>query len=118
MKLILVNSPDLSIITPGTAASNGYLTFVIPADSVASIVIVPIIDPTMSVDNLPVVTSISITITGKVGTSAYEDSILLQGESISSTINNQSFILQGQIGNGETATVTVGDCGQTSVMVD
>ena len=119
MKPCLINKPDLTVISPSPSASNAYLQFVILADSVASIDITPVTDPTMKVDNLPVVTSLSITIAGKVGSSAYSDSITLQGESVFSTINNQSLILQGQVGNGVAgSTVTVTSCGQTSVLVE
>lgn len=119
MKLVLVNAPDLTIITPSPAATNAYLSFIIPADTVASIVITPTTDPNMLIDNMNVCTKLSISISGKVGNNPYSDTILLNGGSIYSTENNQPLILQGQSQTGPMgSTVTVTACGQTSVMVD
>ena len=119
MKLVLVNAPDLTVITPSPVATNNYLSFIIPADSVASIIITPTTDPNMTIDNQNVCTMLSITITGKVGDSAYADSITLKGNSVNTTENGQSLILQGQSQTGPNgSTVNIISCGQTFVMAD
>ena len=119
MRPILINKPDLTIITPGPAATNAYLTFVIPATTVTTISITPISDPSMQVDNFNVVTKLTIEITGSNGDVPYADKIVVNGESLATTINNQSVILQGQIATGEMgSTVTVKSCGQTSTSAD
>lgn len=119
MKLILVNAPDLTIITPSPGASNAYLSFIIPADTVANITITPTVDQNMFIDGMNVCTRLSISISGKVGDSPYSDTIILNGESIYTTENTLSLILQGQSQTGPMgSTVTVTSCGQTSVMVD
>ena len=115
----LVAKPDLTIITPSPAATNAYFTFVIPAATVASIVITPVTDPTMTVDNFPVCTSLTIVIAGMNGQTPFSDTITLQGQSAFTTINNLPLIMQGQIGNGVAgSTVTITSCGQTSTMVE
>ena len=119
MRLILVNISDLTVITPSPAATNAYFTFVIPADSVATITIVPTIDPNMSVDGMNAVVQLNIAIAGKVGSSAYADEITVIGETIFTTENNQKLILQGQVGTGKAgSTVTIKSCGQSSTFAE
>jgi len=119
LKPVLINKPDLTVIVPSPAASNNYLSFEIPADSVTSIAITPTADPSMQVDNTPVCTKLSISISGKSGMSAYSDSITVTGESIATTVNNSSLILQGQTKTGLAgSTVFVKSCGQTSTTAD
>lgn len=119
MKLVLVNSPDLSIIEPAPKCQNKYLSFIIPADSVATIAIVPTVDPNMTVDELNVVTQLTITIAGKVGDSAYADEIIMSGESIFTTENSTSLILKDQIKTGASgSSVQIISCGQTSTFAE
>jgi hypothetical protein len=119
MKLVLVNTPDLSIIEPAPKCQNKYLSFIIPADSVATIAIVPTVDPNMLVDGMNVVTQLSITIAGKVGDSAYTDKIIMTGESVFTTENNTSLILKDQIKMGAAeSSVQIISCGQTSTFAE
>ena len=116
---ILINKPDLITITPSPTARNNYLEFVIPADSVASIVIVPTVDTNMSVDNFNVCTQLDITIAGKIGDSAFSDKISMKGLTSFTTTNNKPIIVKEQIAIGANkSTVRVISCGQTSTTAE
>jgi len=128
MKLVLVNTPDLTnvIITPPNIVVSKYFSFIIPAATVKSVVIVPTVDMNMSVDNMNVVTQLSVSIAGSnpgpSGEIPYADNITLIGESVFATENQQSLILQGQIKTGTNlsspSSMTVISCGQTSTFAD
>lgn len=128
MKLVLVNSPDLTNVTiiPPNVVVSKYFSFIIPAATVKSVVIVPIVDMNMSVDNMNVVTQLSVTIVGAnpgpSGEIPYGDNITLIGESVFVTENYQPLILQGQTKTGvnvsSPSSMTVISCGQTSTLVD
>lgn len=128
MKLVLVNASDLTnvTITPPNVVVSKYFSFIIPAATVKSVVIVPTVDMNMSVDNMNVVTQVSVTIVGAnpgpSGEIPYGDNITLIGESVFATENHQSLILQGQTKTGtdlsSPSSMTVTSCGQTSTFAE
>lgn len=134
MELVLVNAPDLSIITPTVPPSptvvSKYFSFVIPITTVISVTAQITTDLNMSVDNMNVVTKIIFTIKGtmQVGQQTLDvtGTITMNGNSVFTTENNQSLILFGNMATGTimvqgtpiVASATVISCGQTSTMVD
>ena len=118
MKLVLVNSPEL--ITPGGPTGNSMIT--LAGKKAESMTVVPVFDTTMSVDNYPVVTKLTITVVYPIESPPYtsQDTIIINGTSVQTTINNQKMILQGdhETGKASGCTATVSVCGQTSTMVD
>lgn len=112
MKLVLVNKPDLSIMSPG---GNAYIT-VSGANAVQKVTVVD--DPTMSVDNFHVCTKIIINCTYQSGPSSVPDVVTIVGTSACNTINNQPMIVQGDTGSGSVVKATVISCGQTSTSID
>lgn len=118
MKLVLVNNPQL--IIPGGSTGNTMISLSGKATSLNTVV--PIIDPTMSVDNYNVCTKLIINITYPIESPPYSstDIITINGTSSSNTINNQPMVVMGDNGTGNASGVvaTVISCGQTSTMVD
>lgn len=112
MKLVLVNKPDLSTMSPG---GNAYIT-VSGANAVQKVTVVD--DPTMSVDNFHVCTKIIINCTYQSGPSSIPDVVTITGTSACNTINNQPMIVQGDTGSGSVVKATVISCGQTSTSID
>ena len=112
IKLILVNRPDLSIMTPG---GNSYIT-VIGANAVQKVTVID--DPTMSVDNFNVCTQIIINCTYQAGQASVPDVVTINGTSICSTINNKKLIVMGDNGSGSVVKANVISCGQTSTFAD
>lgn len=117
MKLVLVNSPELTI--PGGPTGNSMIS-IIPTGSAAptSSAFVPVTDPTMLVDNYPVVTTLTISVPWTQGETSGTDVITLTGSSISTNNNNQSLILQQDSANGLLFKAIVTSCGQTSTFAE
>ena len=112
MKLVLINKPDLTIMSPG---GNSYIA-VTGANAVQKVTVVD--DPTMKVDNFNVCTQIIINCTYQAGQASVADVVTINGSSISSTINNKPMIVMGDNGSGSVVKASVVSCGQTSVSVD
>ncbi len=112
MKLVLVNKPDLSIMSPG---GNSYIT-VTGANAVQKVTVVD--DSTMSVDNFHVCTKVIINCTYQSGSSSVPDVVTIIGTSACNTINNQPMIVLGDKGSGSVVKATVISCGQTSTSID
>ena len=113
MKLVLVNKPDLSIMSsPG---GNSYIT-VVGANAIQKVTVID--DPTIKVDNFNVCTQIVINCTYQAGQSSVPDVVTINGTSIFSTANNKRMILMGDNGSGSVVKATVVSCGQTSTSVD
>ena len=112
MKLVLINKPDLTIMSPG---GNSYIT-VTGANAVQKVTVVD--DPTMKVDNFNVCTQIVINCTYQAGQASVADVVTINGSSASSTINNKPMIVMGDNGSGSVVKASVVSCGQTSVSVD
>lgn len=112
MKLALVNTPALSIMTP---AGNALIT-VVGANAVSSVVVVS--DPTFKIDNFAVCTKVIINCTYQAGTASVADVVTIMGTSVSTTANRQPIITMGDMGSGAVVKATVISCGQTSVMLD
>jgi hypothetical protein len=117
MKLVLVNSPQL--IIPGGPTGNSMITIVPTGSAIpVSCAVVPVIDPTMSVDNYSVVTQLQVSVAWNQGQASGTDIITINGTSVSTTINNRSMVLQFDFGKGALFSATVSLCGQTSTFVD
>lgn len=112
MKLVLVDTPELKIMTP---AGNALIS-VIGANAVNSVVVIS--DPTIKVDNFNVCTRITINCTYQAGPSSVPDVVVINGTSVCSTANHQPMITIGDMGSGAVVKATVISCGQTSTMVD
>lgn len=112
MKLVLVNKPDLSIMSPG---GNSYIT-VVGANAVQKVTVID--DPTISVDNFNVCTQIIINCTYQAGQASVADVVTINGSSIFSTANNRGMILMGDNGSGSVVKATVISCGQTSTFAE
>ena len=112
MKLVLVNKPDLTVMSP---TGNTYIS-VVGANAVTGVVVVS--DPTVKVDNFNVCTKITINCTYQVGQSSVADTVIINGTSTCASANNQPMIVMGDMGSGAVVKASVISCGQTSTMVD
>ena len=112
MKLVLVNKPDLSVMSP---AGNAYIS-VVGANAVTGVVVIS--DPTIKVDNFNVCTRITINCTYQAGPSSVPDVVVINGTSACASANNQPMIVMGDMGSGSVVKASVISCGQTSTMVD